>query len=212
VDVLANNIKEAGYVGGALHGDLMQVEREKVLRDFRANKFNVLVATDVAARGLDIKAVKTVINYDVARDIDSHTHRVGRTGRAGEKGKAITLVTKKEDRFAGELVYHLEKSNQQVPKALMDVALSNPKFRHRGASGYRGGARGGARGRGHRGLGFGRGGKDDLTFRPGTHFFCLGMTGANSETLSSSRYSPASNPVQFQRSSSSLHTTNQHPR
>ncbi|KAI8338119.1 P-loop containing nucleoside triphosphate hydrolase protein [Chlamydoabsidia padenii] len=196
VDLLANNIKEAGYSGGALHGDLMQAEREKVLRDFRANKFTILVATDVAARGLDIKTVKTVINYDVARDIDSHTHRVGRTGRAGEKGVAITLVTKKEDRFAGELVYHLERSNQQVPKALMDIALSNPKFRHKSApaGNYRG--RGG---RGHRGLGYRRG---------------RGMTGANSEALSS-RYSPSSsiaNPIQFQRpssSSSSLHTIQQ---
>ncbi|CAO3596722.1 unnamed protein product [Absidia cylindrospora] len=207
VDLLANNIKEAGYSVGALHGDLMQVEREKVLRDFRANKITILVATDVAARGLDIKAVKTVINYDIARDIDSHTHRVGRTGRAGEKGKAITLVTKKEDRFAGELVHHLEGSNQLVPKELMDLALSNPRFRHRNAFGGRGRGRGGhgrgrGRGRGNRGLGFGNE---------------RGMTGANKEAISS-RYSTGSssssiaNPIRFQRptsSSSTLHTVEQ---
>ncbi|KAI8092934.1 P-loop containing nucleoside triphosphate hydrolase protein [Halteromyces radiatus] len=199
VDLLANNIKEAGYSVGALHGDLMQVEREKVLRDFKSNKLTVLVATDVAARGLDIKAVKTVINYDIARDIDSHTHRVGRTGRAGEKGKAITLITKKEDRFAGELVNHLEGSNQLIPKALMDLALSNPKFRHRHS--YRGGY---GRGRGRGGRGRGRG----LGFRKGKD-----ATGANREALSSgSRYSSIANPIQFQRpssSASSLHTVQQ---
>ena len=70
----------------ALHGDLQQYERDKVIRDFKSSKVKILVATDVAARGLDIKSVKTVVNYDIAHDIDSHTHRVGRTGRAGEKG------------------------------------------------------------------------------------------------------------------------------
>ncbi|RUS22945.1 P-loop containing nucleoside triphosphate hydrolase protein [Endogone sp. FLAS-F59071] len=113
VDELAENLQKAGFECGALHGDMMQAEREKVIRDYKVNKFPILVATDVAAvfllfimppintppaRGLDIKSVRTVLNYDVARDIDSHTHRVGRTGRAGEKGAAYTLITRKEDR------------------------------------------------------------------------------------------------------------------
>lgn len=136
-----------------MHGDLQQFEREKVLRDFKANKVKVLVSTDVAARGLDIKSVKNVINFDVARDIDSHTHRVGRTGRAGEKGTAYTLITQKEDRFAGELVKHLETSGQVVPPDLLSLAMKNSRFkdartnrRGRGGRG-RGGRGGGGRGR-----------------------------------------------------------------
>jgi ATP-dependent RNA helicase DDX42 len=117
-------------LGGALHGDLQQFEREKVLRDFKSNTIRILVATDVAARGLDIKSVKTVVNYDIAHDIDSHTHRVGRTGRAGEKGTAHTLITQKEDRFAGQLVRHLEStSGQVVPPELLTLAMKNHRFR-----------------------------------------------------------------------------------
>lgn len=158
VDLLTSNINAAGFHAGALHGDLMQIERENVLKDFRTNKIGILIATDVAARGLDIKTVKTVINYDIAKDIDSHTHRVGRTGRAGEKGKAITLITKNEDRFAGELVYHLEGSSQVVSNELMNLAMSNPKFRNQRSFGGRGRGRGiGGRGGGSkRGQGRGR--------------------------------------------------------
>jgi ATP-dependent RNA helicase DDX42 len=83
----------------------------------------ILVATDVAARGLDIPSIKTVINYDVARDIDTHTHRIGRTGRAGEKGTAYTLVTPKDKEFCPHLVRNLESSNQIVPQELINLAL-----------------------------------------------------------------------------------------
>lgn len=75
------------------------------------------------ARGLDIPSIRTVVNYDVARDIDTHTHRIGRTGRAGEKGVAYTLLTNKDTTFAGDLVRNLEGANQAVSKELMDLAM-----------------------------------------------------------------------------------------
>lgn len=75
------------------------------------------------ARGLDIPSIRTVVNYDVARDIDTHTHRIGRTGRAGEKGVAYTLLTSKDTTFAGDLVRNLEGANQAVSKELMDLAM-----------------------------------------------------------------------------------------
>lgn len=76
-----------------------------------------------SARGLDIPSIRTVVNYDVARDIDTHTHRIGRTGRAGEKGVAYTLLTNKDHTFAGDLVRNLEGANQAVSKELMDLAM-----------------------------------------------------------------------------------------
>nr|XP_020649634.1 ATP-dependent RNA helicase DDX42 isoform X2 [Pogona vitticeps] len=126
---LANNLKQEGHDLGLLHGDMDQSERNKVISDFKKGVFPVLVATDVAARGLDIPSIKTVINYDVARDIDTHTHRIGRTGRAGEKGVAYTLLTHKDSNFAGDLVRNLEGANQHVSKELLDLAMQNAWFR-----------------------------------------------------------------------------------
>ena len=81
-----------------------QHSRMAVLNEYKAGKHHVLVATDVAARGLDIKSIKSVINYDAAKEIDTHVHRIGRTGRAGDKeGIAYTLITPYESRFAGVL-------------------------------------------------------------------------------------------------------------
>ncbi|XP_048102637.1 ATP-dependent RNA helicase DDX42 isoform X2 [Alosa alosa] len=126
---LATNLTQEGYSLGLLHGDMDQSERNKVIADFKKKSLPVLVATDVAARGLDIPSIRTVVNYDVARDIDTHTHRIGRTGRAGEKGVAYTLLTNKDTSFAGDLVRNLEGANQSVSKDLMDLAMQNSWFR-----------------------------------------------------------------------------------
>ncbi|KAG0280709.1 ATP-dependent RNA helicase ddx42 [Linnemannia exigua] len=153
---LTENLKNMGVRCECLHGDMVQQERDKAVHDYKNRLFPTLIATDVAARGLDIKSIRTVINYDVARDIDSHVHRVGRTGRAGEKGTAFTLITDKDDRFAGELVRNLEEGGQSVSPDVMKIAMQNPRFRK--SRQFMGSQRGGHRGRGGRGRGAGGGG------------------------------------------------------
>ncbi len=88
---------QRGYEADELHGDLSQNKREQVLRRFREAKIQILVATDIAARGLDVEGVTHVFNYDIPRDVDSYIHRIGRTGRAGETGMAITLYDPHEE-------------------------------------------------------------------------------------------------------------------
>jgi len=97
VDTLNRSLTSYGYPVAALHGDLTQSKREKVLEDFRSGKIMVLIATDVAARGLDILDVTHVINYDIPENPEVYVHRIGRTGRAGKDGKAITFVSSQEE-------------------------------------------------------------------------------------------------------------------
>lgn len=133
---LAHTLTVKEYDVLLLHGDMDQAERNKVITKFKKQEVNILIATDVAARGLDIPHIRTVVNYDVARDIDTHTHRIGRTGRAGEKGTAYTLITEKDKEFAGHLVRNLESVDQEVPSALLDLAMQTAWFRK---SRYKGG-------------------------------------------------------------------------
>lgn len=96
VDELVAGLQARGYQAAALHGDLSQFQRNHVMRQFRTGQIDYLVATDVAARGLDIENVSHVINYDVPQDPEFYVHRIGRTGRAGKSGIAITLVTPRD--------------------------------------------------------------------------------------------------------------------
>jgi superfamily II DNA/RNA helicase len=89
---VADELAERGFAVGAVHGDLGQVAREKALKAFRTGEIDVLVATDVAARGIDIDDVTHVINYQIPEDEQAYVHRIGRTGRAGKTGVAVTLV------------------------------------------------------------------------------------------------------------------------
>lgn len=105
-------VKVAKKLGGmgiharCLNGNMSQPQRERVTNEFRQNKFNVLVATDVAARGLDIDNVSHVYNYEIPKDVDSYTHRVGRTARAGKNGEAISLVaTEDEKKFFQQILF-----------------------------------------------------------------------------------------------------------
>jgi ATP-dependent RNA helicase DeaD len=95
---LAERLSERGYEAGSIHGDIDQFQREKIMSRFRNKDITVLAATDVAARGIDINNLSHVINYDIPQDPDAYIHRIGRTGRAGKKGVAITFVTSRENR------------------------------------------------------------------------------------------------------------------
>ena len=96
VDELAEALSIRGYTAEGIHGDLSQAKRMSVLRKFKSGSIDVLVATDVAARGLDISGVTHVYNFDIPQDPESYVHRIGRTGRAGKQGMAVTLVTPRE--------------------------------------------------------------------------------------------------------------------
>ena len=98
VDRLAEHLQALGFNASGLHGDLEQRDRETVIKGYRRGEIKVLVATDVAARGLDVKNVTHVFNYHIPFDSQSYVHRIGRTGRAGKSGQAITLVTTEEFR------------------------------------------------------------------------------------------------------------------
>src|SRR5256714_1162238 len=95
-DVVAEHLNGLGHIAQAIHGDITQAERERVLDRFRSGHTEVLVGTDVAGRGLDIPDVSHVVNYDLPPDADTYVHRIGRTGRAGQKGEAVSLVAPRE--------------------------------------------------------------------------------------------------------------------
>lgn len=112
-----------------LFGDMNQAQRQGVVRNFRKKRFPVLVASDVAARGLDIPNVSTVVSYDAALQFDTHIHRIGRTGRAGARGIAYTLLTRKDAKLAGFVVETMQKAAQPVPKQVMQLAMTFGPFR-----------------------------------------------------------------------------------
>jgi len=113
-DNLAYYLKEEGYQALAIHGDKFQSEREYSLKKFRSGQCNILVATDVAARGLDVAALKFVINYDFPNQVEDYIHRIGRTARGGETGTAYTFFTRKNAGQAKELVEILQEAKQEV--------------------------------------------------------------------------------------------------
>ncbi|KFR00511.1 putative ATP-dependent RNA helicase DDX43, partial [Opisthocomus hoazin] len=111
-DDLASDFSLQGVPVQSLHGNREQCDREQALDDFKKGKVRILVATDLASRGLDVHDITHVFNFDFPRNIEEYVHRVGRTGRAGRTGEAVTLVTKRDWRFASELIEILERANQ----------------------------------------------------------------------------------------------------
>ena len=151
-DFLDRKIKACGLrSAGAVHGDKDQAEREYSLDLFRKGKAPLLVATDVAARGLDIPGVAFVLVYDFPLQTEDYVHRIGRTGRAGAVGASHCFFTEDNRHAARELVQILEGAKQEVPDALRDMSLAQGR--------RKGGGRGGGRGRGGVGRGGGRGGR-----------------------------------------------------
>ena len=103
VDQLTETMNGRGYRAEALHGGLSQDQRDRVMKKFRANTADLLIATDVAARGLDVEHVSHVVNYDVPTSAEAYVHRIGRTGRAGEEGLALSLASMDEMGSVGKM-------------------------------------------------------------------------------------------------------------
>ncbi|CAH2235039.1 jg15798 [Pararge aegeria aegeria] len=184
VDEITKSINRAGWRALAIHGDKNQQDRDYVLQQFRNSRAGVLVATDVAARGLDVEDVKFVINYDYPNNSEDYVHRIGRTGRSQNTGTAYTLFTPNNSAKAKDLMSVLQEANQVVNPKLLELAqcgmgfkgkYGRGRFRDRDDDGGRGG-RGRGRGRGGSSRwdnssngdsgGFGQGYRQDYNSRP----------------------------------------------
>jgi ATP-dependent RNA helicase DeaD len=108
-ETLAEKLRARGLSAAAINGDIAQVQRERTVNQLKAGKLDILVATDVAARGLDVERISHVVNYDIPTDTESYVHRIGRTGRAGRSGAAISFVTPRER----HLLKHIERATRQ---------------------------------------------------------------------------------------------------
>mmetsp|Transcript_27137 Transcript_27137/g.76565 ORF Transcript_27137/g.76565 Transcript_27137/m.76565 type:complete len:251 (+) Transcript_27137:35-787(+) len=129
-DSVTRTLEQLGYQCAVLHGGKAQDAREVSLEGFKAGRYNVLVATDVAGRGIDVQDVALVVNYDMPNNIQAYTHRIGRTGRAGKKGIAVSFVTGSDTEIYFDLKNLLTASNQNVPSELAhhEAARQDPKL------------------------------------------------------------------------------------
>jgi ATP-dependent RNA helicase DeaD len=123
VDELAEALNLRGYTAEGIHGDLSQAKRMSVLRKFKEGSIDVLVATDVAARGLDISGVTHVYNFDIPQDPESYVHRIGRTGRAGKTGMAMTFVTPREKSYLSVVERTTKRKMERMKAPTLDQAL-----------------------------------------------------------------------------------------
>jgi ATP-dependent RNA helicase DDX3X len=160
-DMLSEFLMQNEFPATSIHGDRTQREREMALATFRSGRTPIMVATAVAARGLDIPNVKHVVNYDLPSDIDDYVHRIGRTGRAGNTGVATAFLNRGNKNIVRELVDLLQEANQDVPQFLIAI---NAEFNAGSGSGSAWGGRG--RGRGGSSRGGVRGGNRDVRTAP----------------------------------------------
>ncbi len=154
---LAISLRRAGFVVGAMHSDLQQSERDDVMFLFKSNKIDILVATDIVARGIDIDDIELVINYDVPHDAEDYVHRIGRTARAGADGAAITLVNDKDQPIFARIEHFLGKKIERLPlpAELGEAPKENKGERRKGGHGQK------SKGGKHRGKGNGQKPKND---------------------------------------------------
>ncbi len=120
-ETLAEKLRARGYSAAAINGDVPQVQRERSVNQLKASKLDILVATDVAARGLDVERISHVVNFDIPTDTESYVHRIGRTGRAGRTGDAISFITPRE-RY---LLKSIEKATRQQPTQMQLPSLDD---------------------------------------------------------------------------------------
>ena len=122
-DNLTDKLQARGYAAEAMHGDMSQAQRENVIKRLKGGKVEIVVATDVAARGLDVEQITTVVNYDMPGDTESYVHRIGRTGRAGRSGKAILFVTPRQQRMLRDIENYTKQKIAPIKMATQaDVA------------------------------------------------------------------------------------------
>ncbi|KAM7360860.1 putative ATP-dependent RNA helicase DDX43 [Cochliomyia hominivorax] len=130
-DDLSSDLTLDGYKCQCIHGSRDQADREQAIADITSGEVKILIATDVASRGLDIEDITHVINFDFPRNIEEYVHRVGRTGRAGRTGTSISYITRSDWGMAPELITILEEANQHVPEELRDMATRFAKMKER---------------------------------------------------------------------------------
>lgn len=127
VDELADALNKRGYAAEGIHGDLTQAKRMSVLRQFKNGSLDILVATDVAARGLDISGITHVYNFDIPQDPESYVHRIGRTGRAGSSGLAVLFVTQREIAHLRNIEQTTKRKIEKRPTPSLDEALEGQR-------------------------------------------------------------------------------------
>jgi ATP-dependent RNA helicase DDX46/PRP5 len=121
-DDLFRDLLQRGYVCSSLHGGKEQVDRDEAIKNFKSGDIPIIVATSVAARGLDVPQLKLVINYDAPNHMEDYVHRAGRTGRAGNTGTCITFITPEQDKFSVDIVRALEASKAFIPPELKNMS------------------------------------------------------------------------------------------
>ena len=137
VKEISHTLKKHGFNVGEMHSDLAQGERDEIMFQYKSRKIDMIVATDILARGIDIDDIRIVINYDVPRDCDDYIHRIGRTARAGSKGRAITFVSEEDQEFFGRIESFIEQDvpKLDVPAELGEAPAYEPKKKKKGDKG-----------------------------------------------------------------------------